>query len=461
VASVRTLLRLSAPSAGNFASLIFPSTRFQTIVIFEYLEQILSAICSMLKRIGLFLIVLGLCGLTCTLMFIHSDRKLLTIFGSSSSVALAFLGIACLAIQSNPANRSKYKRVFFIGSLVLMGFSILSKYQQWPGANLEGVLAIFFYCFAYAPLELYLKNAKWRQYSTNTWEMLLLSSLDFLGVNLILIGLLTRVLHWPGQYYLIYPGCVLLLARLILWNLRFKKEVILRKLSEDKIKTQYQEIEREKQISDNLLLNILPAEVAEELKSKGHTEAKLFDEVTVLFTDFEDFTHHSEQMTAKELVAEINTCFSAFDQIMETFGVEKIKTIGDSYMCAGGLPVANNTHAVDVVNAGLAIQQFILNRMEQQAAIGIQPFQIRIGFHTGPVVAGIVGIKKFAYDIWGDTVNTASRMESNGQAGKVNISGTTYQLVKDHFAASHRGKIQVKGKGELDMYFVERNLRQA
>jgi class 3 adenylate cyclase len=366
-----------------------------------------------------------------------------------------------LAIQSNPANRSKYKRVFFIGSLVLMGFSILSKYQQWPGANLEGVLAIFFYCFAYAPLELYLKNAKWRQYSTNTWEMLLLSSLDFLGVNLILIGLLTRVLHWPGQYYLIYPGCVLLLAGLILWNLRFKKEVILRKLSEDKIKTQYQEIEREKQISDNLLLNILPAEVAEELKSKGHTEAKLFDEVTVLFTDFEDFTHHSEQMTAKELVAEINTCFSAFDQIMETFGVEKIKTIGDSYMCAGGLPVANNTHAVDVVNAGLAIQQFILNRMEQQAAIGIQPFQIRIGIHTGPVVAGIVGIKKFAYDIWGDTVNTASRMESNGQAGKVNISGTTYQLVKDHFAASHRGKIQVKGKGELDMYFVERNLRQA
>lgn len=212
---------------------------------------------------------------------------------------------------------------------------------------------------------------------------------------------------------------------------------------------------REKKRSDTLLLNILPEEVAEELKSKGSAEAKHFDEVTVLFTDFKDFTMISEQMTPKELVEEIHTCFKAFDTIVEKYNIEKIKTIGDSYMCAGGLPVVNKTHALDVVNAGLDIQYFIDERSRMRVAQGKTPFQIRIGIHTGPVVAGIVGIKKFAYDIWGDTVNTASRMESSGEVGKVNISETTYELVKDKFTCTYRGKIQAKNKGELDMYYVE------
>jgi ligand-binding sensor domain-containing protein len=214
-------------------------------------------------------------------------------------------------------------------------------------------------------------------------------------------------------------------------------------------------VEKEKQRSDALLLNILPEEVAEELKTKGSAEAKQFDEVTVLFTDFKNFTQISEKMTPKELVEEIHTCFKAFDTITVKQGIEKIKTIGDSYMCAGGLPVANKNHAEYVVRASLEIQEFILNRVAERTALGKESFQIRIGIHTGPVVAGIVGIKKFAYDIWGDTVNTASRMESSGEAGKVNISGTTYELVKDKFACTNRGKIQVKGKGEIDMYFVE------
>jgi class 3 adenylate cyclase/lipopolysaccharide biosynthesis regulator YciM len=214
-------------------------------------------------------------------------------------------------------------------------------------------------------------------------------------------------------------------------------------------------ISKEKKRSDELLLNILPGEVAEELKEKGSAEAKQINEVTVLFTDFKGFTQLSEKLSPKELVAEINECFSAFDHIMQKHNVEKIKTIGDAYMAAGGLPTPNNTHAVDVVNAALEIQSFMQQLKEQKQAQQKLYFEIRIGIHTGPVVAGIVGVKKFAYDIWGDTVNTASRMESSGEVGKVNISETTFDIVKDHFSCEYRGEIEAKGKGKIKMYFVK------
>jgi class 3 adenylate cyclase len=234
-----------------------------------------------------------------------------------------------------------------------------------------------------------------------------------------------------------------------------------RKLVADKEKLEHTveirtaEVVAEKKKSDDLLLNILPEEVAEELKAKGSADAKQFDEVTVMFTDFKGFTQISEKLTPSELVAEIHTCFKAFDSIMMKYNIEKIKTIGDSYMCAGGLPVSNATNAVDVVNAALEIQHFMLRHLQQRKNEGKEVFEIRIGVHTGPVVAGIVGIKKYAYDIWGDTVNTASRMESSGEAGKINISGSTYELVRDKFTCTYRGKIQAKGKGEVDMYFIE------
>lgn len=213
-----------------------------------------------------------------------------------------------------------------------------------------------------------------------------------------------------------------------------------------------------KKRSDELLLNILPEETAEELKATGSAKAKRFDMVTVLFTDFKNFTQASEKLSPEELVAEINYCYSEFDKIITRHGIEKIKTIGDAYMCAGGLPSTNTTNPEDVVRAGLEMIAFIERNKQERMASGKPYFELRCGIHTGPVVAGIVGIKKFAYDIWGDTVNTASRMESSGETGKVNISGATHALVKDKFQCEYRGKVQAKNKGEIDMYFVIRSL---
>ena len=217
-------------------------------------------------------------------------------------------------------------------------------------------------------------------------------------------------------------------------------------------------IGKEKKRSDELLLNILPSEVAEELKTNGEAKAREFDRVTILFTDFKGFTGISEKLTANELVAELNACFKAFDNIITAKGIEKIKTIGDAYMAAGGLPVPDQCSAADVVLAGLEMQDFMIARKTDRDARGLPAFEMRVGIHTGPVVAGIVGVKKFAYDIWGDTVNIASRMESAGEIGRVNISERTWVLVQGSpgLAFTPRGKVSAKGKGELEMFFVQR-----
>ena len=213
-------------------------------------------------------------------------------------------------------------------------------------------------------------------------------------------------------------------------------------------------IRYEKQRSDELLLNILPLEIAEELKKNGNARANKYENVTVLFSDFKGFTSIAEQMTPEELVQELHSCFKVFDRIMSKYGIEKIKTIGDAYMCVSGLPKANINHAENMIHAAMEMVNFINSHKAQRIADNKPFFEIRIGINTGNVVAGIVGIKKFAFDIWGDTVNIAARMESSSEPGKINISSSTYDLVKSHFKCDYRGKIEAKNKGAIDMYFV-------
>ncbi|PXY46684.1 adenylate/guanylate cyclase domain-containing protein [Flavobacterium hydrophilum] len=216
----------------------------------------------------------------------------------------------------------------------------------------------------------------------------------------------------------------------------------------------------EKDRSEKLLLNILPEEIAEELKEKGFVNARDFNLVSILFTDFKSFTQTAEKMSPQDLVEEINVCFKAFDLISDKFNIEKIKTIGDSYMAAGGIPNPNKDSLKNIVLAGLEMQEFMTERKNQNSNINKPAFEMRLGIHAGPIVAGIVGVKKFQYDVWGDTVNTASRVESNGMAGKVNISESLYNLIKDEkcFLFEYRGNIYAKGKGEIKMYFVEKNI---
>jgi adenylate cyclase len=240
-----------------------------------------------------------------------------------------------------------------------------------------------------------------------------------------------------------------------------EKEAEIERLRNVELKKAFNEIElrntiiqSEKIKSEKLLLNILPAEIAQELKETGFTRARHYDNVSVMFTDFKGFTTISEKLSAQELVDELHACFMAFDSVFEKHKLEKIKTIGDSYMAVSGLPVSDPDHAEKMVNAAIEISEFMKKRKKK---MGENSFEMRIGIHSGSVVAGVVGIKKFAYDIWGDTVNIASRMEHHCEPGKINISANTFELIKNKYKCTYRGKIDVKNKGCVEMYYLEKN----
>jgi len=258
-----------------------------------------------------------------------------------------------------------------------------------------------------------------------------------------------------GAY--IAGGLMLLILGLMAASYWFARRAN-RRLAAQKLEIEksQKETEAEKAKSDALLLNILPAATALELKETGVATPRHYEQVSVLFTDFVNFTQMAEKVSAEALIEELNVCFFAFDEIIESHGLEKIKTIGDAYMCAGGIPKANKTNALDTVKAGLAMQEFMNNRCRENREKGLISCEMRLGIHTGPVVAGVVGKNKFAYDIWGDTVNLASRMESASEAGKVNVSQETLDLLGDTFDTTPRGAIEIKNKGKEEMYFVKR-----
>jgi len=251
-------------------------------------------------------------------------------------------------------------------------------------------------------------------------------------------------------FYIIFALLVLRVLYTQL-NLRFARtqhmlEQLINKRTEDLI------IEKEK--TESLLANVLPKNTASEIMEKGKAAKIKYNFVTVLFSDIQGFTKIAEEMNPEVLIDELDKFFFHFDSVVERLGIEKIKTIGDAYMCAGGIPEKNRTNPVEVILAALEMQAYMTKLKEASQVQGMKYWDIRIGIHTGTVVAGVVGQKKLSYDIWGDTVNTASRMESSGEAGKINISGTTYEFVKEFFIFEYRGKMPVKYKGELDMYFV-------
>ena len=240
--------------------------------------------------------------------------------------------------------------------------------------------------------------------------------------------------------------------RVLEYKVQQRTEEVVQKRAE--IEEQKEKLEIEKNKTEQLLLNILPAETAKELLTTGRAAPRHYRMVTVMFADFKGFTRIAERLRPAELVAELDKAFNAFDDIAEKHNIEKIKTSGDAYMAAGGVPIRNKTNPVDCILAAMRMQAFMKDSREKAAA-DAPVWELRIGLHTGEIIAGVVGKKKFAYDIWGDTVNTASRMESASVPGQINISGTTYNLVSDYFDCEYRGKIPVKNKGEIDMYFVK------
>lgn len=235
-------------------------------------------------------------------------------------------------------------------------------------------------------------------------------------------------------------------------NLRFARKLY---LLEQIINNRTEDLIIEKEKTEALLANVLPKNTASEIMAKGKATKIKYNFVTVLFSDIQGFTKIAEEMNPEVLIDELDKFFFHFDSVVEKYGIEKIKTIGDAYMCAGGIPEKNRTNPVEVILAALEMKAYMTRLKQTSELEGMKYWDIRIGIHTGTVVAGVVGQKKLSYDIWGDTVNIASRMESSGEAGKINISGTTYEFVMDFFNCEFRGKMPVKYKGELEMYFVE------
>ncbi|HAP70448.1 MAG TPA: hypothetical protein DCR04_12125, partial [Flavobacteriales bacterium] len=261
---------------------------------------------------------------------------------------------------------------------------------------------------------------------------------------------------WMTWWFIVICSLLLIAFVFSIIKIREKRLIAEKQKLQEMVDDRTKELRHEKERSDDLLLNILPHETAEELKKNGYASVQQYDMVSVLFTDFVGFTTITEGISHQELVRSLDEHFRLFDGVMDKYRIEKIKTIGDAYMAAGGIPTRTITNPMAVVAAGLEMIHLLLELNRKKELKGEKAWKLRLGIHTGSVISGVVGKNKFAFDIWGDAVNTAARMESSGDVMKVNISGSTYSLVKDYFECTPRGKIKAKNKGEIEMYFVDR-----
>lgn len=406
------------------------------------------------KQSSAYIIMITTVALTISLSGVSNE-----LFASSKK-RFRIIAILCLLPLITMYNETEITAMLLIGTLMIVAaesivLTVYAIYKKKPGAKIVGGGILFSTLFVFSILSIsFLNNGLNVNGGIVSAILLLLAAAAILSIPLSMSTYLAWYFANTARNLKTQLQQVELLSAKTIHQEQEKQHLLEteKERLEDEVQIRTKEIVEEKQKSDDLLRNILPEEVANELKDKGTSAARYFDHVSVIFTDFVDFTKAGERFTPQQLVDELHTCFRAFDDIISKYHIEKIKTIGDAYLAVSGLPAADADHAVKTVRAAIEIKQFMNERKQR---LGDHTFDIRIGIHSGAVVAGIVGVKKFAYDIWGDTVNTAARMEQSGVANTINISQTTYDLVKHRFECTYRGEIAAKNKGDMNMYFVE------
>jgi class 3 adenylate cyclase len=370
------------------------------------------------------------------------------LFAATSAVAIGF----AITVWNRQRKQTENKQATYIVlSFILVGMLIITSVPALQGIDifpLSGMLILPAILLAYGlskhgPLTLH-----GHAFAINRRMAIFLVLFITIAMTLVMVILREQDESRAGILYAIFLVIPLFLFGYLILFL-FTKPLTMN------IDSNFDELRQEKEVSNHLLLNILPSSVAEELKLHGEVKPVYYEAATIMFTDFVGFTHTASRMQPQELIEQLNRIFFQFDAISQRYQIEKIKTIGDSYMAAGGLPQTNTTHALDVCLAALEIRQMTKQLLELLAATGGASWQLRIGIHTGPVMAGIVGQHKYAYDIFGDSVNIASRLESTGEPGEINISETTYEQVKFFFDCEHRGSLPMKNHGDMEMYFLQ------
>jgi len=384
---------------------------------------------------------------------LNYHQKALTIaenFSNKKNMVLSFKGIANVYTAQNdyPAALMYYKKASTIAEEIKAAPDLKDIYHLMADAfaKTEDYRNAFKYRSLYADIKDTLYNIETdKKLGSLQFDFDLekkQSQINLLTKDKALTDLQLKRQKFAKNAFMVGLALIMMIALLIFRNYRIK------------VRT-HKILDRQKGEIESLLLNILPSEVANELQVYGHAIPRNYEFVSVMFTDFKGFTAIADKMSPEELIQELNTCFIAFDDIIGKYGLEKIKTIGDSYMCAGGIPTADEHHVENMVKASLEICHFIRQYNQKRNLEGLESWDLRIGIHVGPVIAGVVGKKKYAYDIWGSTVNIASRLESNGMPGKVNISSSVFELIKDKYSCSYRGKINAKNIGDIDMYFLD------